>query len=137
MSGVIVSDWVAVIDDHDSLRSSLQRALRLEGIRSEGFASAERYLARGGTTDPCCLLLDMQLPGMSGFELARYLDSQLPPRPPTIFISAHDDALASVATGIASHGRLSKPFDIEVLLALVQPIVEAAGAVSSVPQDAR
>lgn len=115
--------WVAIIDDHPSMRSSLARALRLEGILCEVYVSAEDFLERPGPTAPSCLVLDLQLPGMSGHELAHVLEHERPPRPPIIFISAHEDLLESVNGCCAPHGRLRKPFEIDALLALVKPLL--------------
>src|SRR5687768_9777383 len=85
------ASWVAIIDDHPSLRSSLGRALRLEGIRSDVFASAEEFLDHRFASPPCCLVVDVHLPGLSGHQLVRYLEHARPPVPPTIFMSGHDD----------------------------------------------
>ena len=115
--------WVAIIDDHESIRSALGRVMRIERIRAEVFASAEEYLDHTPATAPCCLVLDMQLPGMSGYKLAQFLERERPPLPPTIFISAHEDLLASLEGGCLAHGRLRKPFDVNALLALVQPLL--------------
>lgn len=117
------NSWVAIVDDHESMRSSLARALRLEGIRSEQFASAEDYLEHSAPNPPRCLVLDLQLPQMKGHELARYLERERPPLPPTVFISAHEDLLASVDDGGMAWGRLRKPFDLDELLTLVRPLV--------------
>jgi CheY-like chemotaxis protein len=83
----LTARWVAIIDDHRSVRSCLTRVMRLEGIHARVFASAEEYLDHQAPTAPCCLVLDMQLPGMSGYMLAQLLDRERPPLPPTIFIS--------------------------------------------------
>jgi two-component system response regulator FixJ len=115
--------WVAIIDDHESMRSSLARVMRLEGIRAMAFTSAEQYLDHSSATAPCCLVLDLQLLGMSGLELAEFLDRERPPLPPTVFISAHEDLLASLDGGHLAHGRLRKPFEIDALLALVKPLL--------------
>lgn len=119
----VTNGWVAIIDDHESMRSSLARVMRLEGIRALVFTSAEQYLDHSGATAPCCLVLDMQLLGMSGLELAEFLERERPPLPPTIFISAHEDLLESLDAGHLAHGRLRKPFEIDALLALVKPLV--------------
>ena len=111
------------MDDHESMRSSLARAFRLEYIRSVTFESAEAYLAHSALTAPACLVLDMQLPGMRGLELAQLLERERPPVPPIIFISAHEDLLASLNGSGIAHGRLAKPFDLEELLALVTPLL--------------
>jgi FixJ family two-component response regulator len=115
--------WVAIIDDHESMRSSLARALRLEGIRAEMFVSAEDFLDHAAPTAPSCLVLDMQLPGMRGHELAHFLDRERPPRPPVIFITAHEDMLKLLDSCCAPHGRLMKPFDIDALLSLLAPLL--------------
>ena len=117
------ASWVAIIDDHESMRSSLARAMRVEGIRAVPFASAEAYLDHSAPTAPCCLVLDMQLPGMSGVELAQFLERERPPLPPTIFISGHEDLLASLDGSHLAHGRLRKPFEVDALLALVKPLL--------------
>ena len=115
--------WVAIIDDHRSVRSCLVRVMRLEGIHAVVFASAEEYLAHPAPTAPSCLVLDMQLPGMNGYALAQFLERERPPLPPTIFISAHEDLLASLEDDRLAHGSLRKPFEIDALLALVKPLL--------------
>ena len=94
--GEATERWVAIVDDHRSVRSCLTRVMRLEGIRAAEFASAEEYLDHSAPTAPCCVVLDVQLPGMSGYELAELLERERPPLPPIIFISAHEDLLASI-----------------------------------------
>jgi len=121
--GRVADRWVAIIDDHQSVRSCLTRVMRLEGIPAAVFASAEEYLDYSASTAPCCLVLDMQLPGMSGYTLAQFLARERPPLPPTIFISAHDDLLASVGDDRLAHGSLRKPFEIDALLAFVKPLL--------------
>ena len=121
--GPAADTWVAIIDDHQSVRSCLTRVMRLEGIPAAVFASAEEYLDYSASTAPCCLVLDMQLPGMSGYTLAQFLARERPPLPPTIFISAHDDLLASVGDDRLAHGSLRKPFEIDALLAFVKPLL--------------
>ena len=117
--------WVAIVDDHESVRSSLARALRFEGIHTRVFASAEEFLEHPMPTPPTCLVLDMQLPGMSGHELAHFLERDGRPRSPIVFITAHDDLLASLDSCCAPRGCLRKPFDIDALLALVRPLIAA------------
>ena len=120
--------WVAIVDDDSSVRSSLARALWLEGIRTVLFASAEEFLDGAETAPPCCLVLDMHLPGLSGHDLAHFIDRERPPRPPTIFITGHDDLLRSLGACCVAHGRLRKPFEIDVFLSLVTPLLGNTGA---------
>ena len=121
--GRVADRWVAIIDDHRSVRSCLTRVMRLEGIRAAVFASAEEYLDHAAPTAPSCLVLDMQLPGMSGYTLAQFLERERPPVPPIIFISAHEDLLTFVEDDRLAHGRLRKPFEMDDLLALVKPLL--------------
>ena len=124
--GSAKAEWVAIVDDHDSMRSSLARVFRMEYIPAVAFASAEEYLEASMPSLPCCLVLDMQLPGMRGLELAQFLHRTRPPVPPIIFISAHEDLLASLDGSAIAHGRLRKPFDLEDLLGLVRPLLSGA-----------
>lgn len=121
--GRAADGWVAIIDDHQSVRSCLSRVMRLERIRAEAFASAEEYLAYPASTGPSCLVLDMQLPGMSGYALAQLLHRERPPLPPVVFISAHEGLLASLEHDGLAHGSLRKPFEVDDLLALVKPLL--------------
>jgi FixJ family two-component response regulator len=127
-SGAAKVDWVAIIDDHESMRSSLARVFRLEYIPALTFSSAEEYLESSIASAPCCLVLDMQLPGMRGLELAQFLDRERPPLPPTIFISAHEDLLGSLDGSSLAYGCLSKPFELEELMGLVRPLVSGGAA---------
>ena len=114
--------WVAIVDDDPSVRSSLARALRIEGIRSVQFASAEEFLDGVEVAPPSCLVLDMHLPGLSGHELAHVIDRERPPQPPIIFITGHDDLLRSLDGCCVAHGRLRKPFEMDAFLSLVAPL---------------
>jgi FixJ family two-component response regulator len=112
--------WVGVVDDDVLLRTALARALRGSGIRAEGFASAEEFLERriGGAV--ACLVLDIDLGGLSGFELRDHLVAA-GTAPPIIFITGHGDLFAERARESGACGCLRKPFDVCVLLALIEP----------------
>ena len=116
-------DWVAIIDDDPSIRRSLTRAFASYDIRVEAFGSAEQYLGRASESEPSCLVLDIQLGGLSGFELQNRLQSQSASPPAIIFISAHADMLKQGARFRRAHGFLQKPFDIDELVGLVRPLL--------------
>jgi FixJ family two-component response regulator len=81
---------VAIIDDDASANRALGRLLRGAGFEPSGFESAERFLADPVRPTFGCLLVDIQLTGMSGLELQRQLQSE-GSHVPVIFITAHDD----------------------------------------------
>ena len=84
---------IAVIDDDESVCRSLSRFLRAARFRPVTYQSAEAFLADGTHPKFDCLLLDIQLGGMSGIELRRKL-SALDDATPVIFITAQDDPVA-------------------------------------------
>ena len=82
--------YVAVVDDDDSLCRSLSRLLRTAGFQPVTYLSAEAFLEDAKRPRFDCLVLDIQLGGMSGLELCRRL-SAVRDATPVIFITAHDD----------------------------------------------
>ena len=94
---------VAIIDDDASHCRALARLLRASGMEPEIFASAEEYLELGKGRTFGCLVLDLQLAGMSGFELQAML-ARTEPKLPVVFLTAHGDPetmARAVATGCA------------------------------------
>ena len=81
---------VAIIDDDASANRALGRLLRGAGFEPSGFESAESFLVDPLRPTFGCLLVDIQLTGMSGLELQRRLQSE-GSHVPVIFITAHDD----------------------------------------------
>lgn len=113
--------WVAIIDDDPSIRCSLARVFRVDAIRVETFASAEEFLERTSVGEPQCIVLDVHLGTLSGFDLQDRL-AALGSSTPIIFITAHDEIPSSrLARRAGACGYLRKPFDTEALIALVRP----------------
>src|SRR6266487_5080449 len=81
---------IAVIDDDASVRRALQRLLRAAGFAVETFATAREFLDADQWAQTACLVLDIHLPGMSGFELQEHLTVSGVPIP-IVFITALDD----------------------------------------------
>jgi FixJ family two-component response regulator len=81
---------VAIVDDDASLCHAMDRLLRAAGFQSFTHASAEAFLEDLEREQPDCILLDIQLGGMSGFELQTLLTAS-GSTTPVIFITAHDD----------------------------------------------
>jgi FixJ family two-component response regulator len=107
---------IAVVDDDEGVRVALQQLLRAAGFDARGFASAEQFLAEHEAPATDCLILDVNLPGLSGVALARVLVAQGRGMA-AVFISARDDA--TTLGLLRSAGRspfLRKPFGDDELL---------------------
>jgi FixJ family two-component response regulator len=80
---------VFIVDDDASVREALGRLIRSAGLRVEAFASAEEFLNRVRTDAPSCLVLDVQLPDLSGLDLQRRMvdaNNEMPIASPGIAI---------------------------------------------------
>lgn len=111
--------WVGVVDDDGSVRRAIARFLRQHEIPVETFSSAEEYLGSVFGVDPCCLILDIHLGGLTGFELQDYLTSREIDIP-VVFMTGHEEiSAAQLASRAGTCGFLRKPFEGRALLALV------------------
>lgn len=111
---------VFVVDDDESVRASLKLLLESSGFHVVTFESAEDFLDSNFRESPCCLILDIHLPGMSGFNLQKHLvKSQT--RIPVIFITGHDRyRMEDEAMRLGAVAYLRKPFDEQYLLDAIQ-----------------
>ena len=111
---------VYVVDDDESIRRLLVWLMEQEGVRVQGFDSAEAFLAAPRAEAPACLLLDLTLGGMDGLALQAQLATQQPDLP-IVFISATADVPRAVEA--VKHGAVDfvvKPFDYKKVVDLVR-----------------
>jgi FixJ family two-component response regulator len=115
---------VAIVDDDLSFREGVSSLIRAAGWKVETFASAEEFLARPRVDAPSCLLLDLQLPDLSGLDLQkRMAEGNL--NIPIVFITGHGDIPASVqAMKAGAVEFLTKPFDKEQLFLAIAEAME-------------
>jgi FixJ family two-component response regulator len=126
---------VFVVDDDAAARSAIESLLQSVGLRVETFGSASEFLQRRAADGPCCLVLDVRLPGMSGIELQRSLTSARV-NIPIIFITGHGDIPMSVeAMKAGALEFLTKPFRGQELLDAINTAIERNRAVRQ--DDAR
>jgi DNA-binding NtrC family response regulator len=107
---------VYVVDDDQSVREGVAGLIRSAGLRTRTFASGEEFLATSRPCVPSCLVLDVNLPGLSGLDLQQEL-AKTPPPVPIIFLTGHGDipmTVRAVKAGAANF--LTKPVDDEALL---------------------
>ena len=115
---------IAVVDDDPSVRESLESLIRSAGFRVEAFASAQEFLARPLGDVPSCLVLDLQLPGLSGLDLQKQL-AEVNLEIPIVFITGHGNVPASVqAMKAGALEFLTKPFAEEDLLRAIEQAIE-------------
>jgi FixJ family two-component response regulator len=111
---------VAVIDDDASIRRSVRRLLNAYGFPAMEYASAEAFLNRDPEAAIDCLVLDIDLGGMSGIELQRRL-KEAGLNLPVIFITAlEDNRLRTEAEQAGCIAYLRKPFAGSVLIAAIK-----------------
>jgi FixJ family two-component response regulator len=111
---------VYVIDDDVAIREALGGLLRSVGLRMEGFAVPREFLAFKRPNAPCCMVLDVRLPGSSGLEFQRELTATNA-NIPIIFITGHGDIPMSVrAMKAGAVEFLTKPFRDQELIDSIQ-----------------
>jgi FixJ family two-component response regulator len=117
------SPLVLVVDDDPSVRKSLTRLLASAGYRVEAFAAAREFLARTPHPGPCCLVLDVRMPGLTGIQLQELL-AATGRRMSIVFVSGHVDVKTSVkAMKAGAVDLLTKPVDAKDLIAAIQRAV--------------
>ena len=120
-----VAPQIAVIDDDASLCRSLSRLLRLAGYEPCAFASAEEFLADRSRERFGCLLVDIQLGGISGLEMQRLLAAE-GQYAPVIFITAHDEpSVRTEAVQGGCAGFFSKTDDGALILDAIRDAVRS------------
>jgi len=121
--------FVAVVDDEESVRKALIRLLRAANMDAEAFASGEAFLNSLDKFRPDCVVLDLQMPGLTGRDVQkRLINMQI--NLPVILITAHDDVVTqqqSLSDGAANY--LRKPLRGDVLVRSInESIARTAGA---------
>jgi FixJ family two-component response regulator len=115
---------IVVVEDDAGMARAIERLLRVAGFQPRCFSSAEALLASNAVRDAACLVVDVHLPGLSGFELYRRL---APSRDSVhvIFMTAHDEpATRDAARRLGCIAYLCKPFDAQSLLDAVRSAVQ-------------
>ena len=115
---------IAIVDDDPWARDGLQALVRSAGWRAEAFASAREFLARPGVEKPVCLVLDLQLPDLSGLDLQKRM-AEIHVEIPIVFLTGHGDIPASVqAMKAGAISFLTKPVNEQELLTAIQEAIE-------------
>jgi FixJ family two-component response regulator len=115
---------VFVVDDDPSIREAIKSLVSLEGLRVETFGSAQEFLRSERPELPGCVVLDVELPGLSGLDLQRELAAH-GIKLPIVFITGYGDIPMSVrAMKAGATEFLTKPFRDQDLLDAIQQALE-------------
>jgi FixJ family two-component response regulator len=115
---------VSIVDDDEAIRNALGNLFESVGLNVETFASAEQFMDFREANESSCLILDVQLPRMSGLELQRQLSSDAN-AVPIIFMTAHsDERVRERALQAGAVAIFQKPFNSEALLDAIHSVLK-------------
>jgi two-component system nitrogen regulation response regulator GlnG len=118
------NNTICVIDDDNSIRWVLDKALGKAGLQVDSYDSADRALVAISKQEPAVIVTDIRMPGMDGLELLERLNTQHPDLP-VIIMTAHSDLDSAVsAYKGGAFEYLPKPFDVDEAVALVNRALE-------------
>ncbi len=118
---------VAIVDDEDSVRRSVERLLRSAGMEVETFPSGREFLRGLDDWRPDFLVLDLHMPSMNGFEVCEELQ-RTGVHVPVAIITGHDKPeyrARAIAVGVAAY--LPKPIDDKELIGVITAAARRAG----------
>lgn len=107
---------IAVIDDDEPFRTALVESLLSLGYGARGFASAEEFIGWDGQVSCDCVITDVHMPGMSGFDLKRLLMACEAGVPVIMITARSEPSLEARAAASGAVGLLRKPFEVAALL---------------------
>jgi FixJ family two-component response regulator len=125
----VSTSTVFIVDDDSRMRAAMQRLLKTVGLHTESFATPQEFLQHELPEGPCCLVLDVRLPGMSGLEVQQKLN-ETGAQIPIIFITSHGDIPMTVkAMKSGAVEFLTKPFrDQDLIDGIHQALKRSAEA---------
>lgn len=115
---------ISIIDDDESMRCAVKSLVTSLGLNARTFASAEEFLRSSQVEHTSCLITDLQMPGLNGVELQKMLLAQ-DRHIPIIFMTAFpEERLRTRAIEAGALGFLSKPFESQMLINLIEKAIE-------------
>jgi FixJ family two-component response regulator len=124
--GVPKKALISIVDDDESMRMALKGLMRSLGYAAEAFASAEGFISSRHVHRTACLIVDVNMPGMSGPKLHEHLVNTGTPIP-TILITAYpNEEVRSRALSAGVAGYFTKPFDENVFLDCIRSALKTS-----------
>lgn len=107
---------IAVVDDDESFRLALAESLRSLGYDAKEFSSAEEFIGEDAEGSCACVITDIRMPGVSGFDLSRLIASWRSPVPVILVTAVMEPGLERRAKVSGSVCLLKKPFESDALI---------------------
>ena len=111
--------WIAVVDDEEPVRRAVLRLLRAAGLPAHGFAGGAELLAAPMQHPPYCVVLDLHMPDMDGYQLQQLLAVRMPGSAVIAVTGSHSDDTRQRMLRAGALAFLPKPADEEQLLAAI------------------
>ncbi len=120
---VVSATRVAILDDDQSVRTAIGRLLKASHMEVDAFATSIELFNAIERKRPSCIVLDLQMPGMNGIDVMRFL-TECGIYIPTVVITAHDEpASRNTCLGAGATAYLRKPLDADKLLEAIEDAV--------------
>ncbi len=123
MAKEVCNRVVWIVDDAESVRKSIAAVLATTGIVVRDYGSAEEFLADFEPQDPCCVVVDQHMPGMTGLELLARLRKEDVAVPVIVITGQGDALLKERALQAGALTMLHKPVDGDELITLIEGIL--------------
>lgn len=111
---------IHIVDDDEAMRKSLSMLIKSIGMNSETYASAEEFLEKFSPSEPCCILIDVRMPGMSGLDLQTHLPEHNISSPVIVMTGYGDIPTAVEAMKGGAIDFIEKPFEHDALIRTIQ-----------------
>ncbi|WP_375786998.1 response regulator transcription factor [Bradyrhizobium sp. Pha-3] len=111
---------ISIVDDDAAIRDMLVSLVRSLGYDARSFASAEEFLASDDLEKFACMIADIHMPGMSGFELKELLVERNDPLPVIMITARTEPDLQEKAISRGAIGFLRKPFEVDTLVGFIE-----------------
>lgn len=115
---------IFILDDDPSVRETLVLLLKIEGYAAQGFGDGSSFLEAVRNASPACVILDLNLPGESGFDVLRRLADERVAAPILVISGAADISMAVAAMKYGALDFLEKPFSSDVIIERVRAAVK-------------
>jgi two-component system CheB/CheR fusion protein len=122
-----MEQFVFVVDDDDAVRDSLKTLLELQSFTVKTFETCQDFLS-SSSGDGACLVLDIHLPGMNGFDLMEAMQRTNRGLPTILITGRCDNAMRERARMLGAIALLEKPIDFSALMAAIDRCVNTSGA---------